>query len=199
MNYARPTPRWDQIRALAEEAGPAGVTQADIRARMEIKAPVLWSALLDYVKRGWLFKVGRPTFMRYYLRKDWADQAPKPPTVEEVARAKSKRRDERRGPIRRAEAAARAEARAAAKAAKSAKPKPKKAKAPRLFDKRALPAPVEIKAPTLKQPAQIVTPPGVKVQRGPSYTHDPRFQLPPGAKVRNGFSALGIGRYLETA
>lgn len=191
--YDRPTPRWDQIRALAEEAGAAGVNQAELRARMDIKAPVLWSALLDYVKRGWLFKIGRPTMMRYFLRKEWADAYPQPPSIEEVAKARIKRRTERVREKRQAVAAARPPKPPKPKAA----PKPKPAKAaPRPFEKRILPAPVTVARP--KQEAQIVTPPGIEVQKGPSYTHDPRFQMAPGVKVRGDFSKLGIGRYLPT-
>lgn len=195
--YDRPTPRWDQIRALAEEAGPAGVNQAELRARIDIKAPVLWSALLDYVKRGWLFKIGRPTMMRYFLRKEWADAYPQPPSIEEVAKARIKRRTVRVREKRQAVAAARPPKPPKPKAAP--KPKAKAEKADRPFAKRIIGnAPVTVTAPKLKQSVEIVVPPGIEVQKGPSYTHDPRFQMAPGAKVRGDFSKLGIGRYLPT-
>ena len=46
--------------------------------------------------------------------------------------------------------------------------------------------------PETPQPARVV-----EVQRGPSYTHDPRYQVGPGEKVPALFSGLGIGRYLD--
>lgn len=47
--------------------------------------------------------------------------------------------------------------------------------------------------------ADPVVPAGVKVQRGPSWTHDPRVQCGPNEQPFGaGFAAIGIGRSVET-
>ena len=46
---------------------------------------------------------------------------------------------------------------------------------------------------------EIIVPPHVKVQRGPSYTHDSRIQCAPGAQPFGaGFAAAGPGVDIET-
>lgn len=46
--------------------------------------------------------------------------------------------------------------------------------------------------------ADVIVPAGVKVTRGPSWTHDPRFQCAPGERHHGaGFARMGIGRYVE--
>lgn len=56
---------------------------------------------------------------------------------------------------------------------------------------------VVVRAPAAPPPpaGEVVYPPGVKVTRGPSWTHDPRFQVAPGERHHGaGFSRAGIGR-----
>lgn len=55
------------------------------------------------------------------------------------------------------------------------------------------PTPVKKKAPA----PTATAPQPIKYTRGPSYTHDPRYQIAPGAQVPALFSALPPGRYLE--
>lgn len=45
----------------------------------------------------------------------------------------------------------------------------------------------------------VIVPAGVKVTRGPSWTHDPRYQCRPGDEPFGaGFSSVGIGRDIDT-
>lgn len=66
------------------------------------------------------------------------------------------------------------------------------------------PVPLTVVAPKTPGPAtapagDAIVPEGVKITRGPSWTHDPRFQVAPGERHHGaGFSRLGIGRYVES-
>ena len=62
----------------------------------------------------------------------------------------------------------------------------------------AKPKPAPSRAPMA---GPVVIREGLQVQRGPSWTHDKRFQLHPDARAsfRGEFSRMGPGRYLEVA
>ena len=47
-----------------------------------------------------------------------------------------------------------------------------------------------------KPHGEVVVPSNVKIQYGPSFLYDPRYQVPPSTRIAGGFADMGIGRYL---
>lgn len=61
------------------------------------------------------------------------------------------------------------------------------------------PIPRALRAFKASAPREVIVPPDVKVTRGPSWTHDPRYSCAPGELVFGaGFSAVGAGRDINT-
>ncbi len=59
------------------------------------------------------------------------------------------------------------------------------------------PEPVKVTRVTVVRPVgETITPEGIKITKCPSWTHDPRYQMPPGTRIEGEFSKLGMGRYL---
>lgn len=182
----RPSPSRDAILAVIERAGAAGASQAEIRAATDFRPTAVWSLMHMHGKAGVWFAGGIHGSKRYFARRDWADVFDKEQRAKAEAQRQAKERAEQarqesstgRSPL--IEAFARA-----AQARKVSNPKPWRSELP----------PVLTPAP--RGPVEIVRPAGVEVQRGPSLSYDPRYQLDPDKKVRGDFTRLGIGRYLE--
>lgn len=170
-----------RVLAAIGESGPSGASQAEIIATLGITSEQCSGTLSWLRLAGRVHGVGRRPRMRYFT--DSAAAAAYAALTGEAYE------------LTELQAARLAHRRKVRLAREQAKRPQKPAKQPRPFDQRILPAAVTIAKP--KAPPAIVVPHGLTVQRGPSYTHDPRFQCAPGERVRGDFTALGVGRYIE--
>lgn len=170
----RPSPSRDAILAVIERAGAAGASQAEIRAATDFRPTAVWSLMHMHGKAGVWFAGGIHGSKRYFARRDWAETFDKAQREEaaQLATVQERAKQDR-------------ERKAERRAAAVRNPKPWRSELP----------PVLTPAP--RGPVEIVRPAGVEVQRGPSLSYDPRYQLDPDKKVRGDFTRLGIGRYLE--
>lgn len=187
----------EQIIAMASTA--AGASLAEIKTALDRSDPTIGVMVSSLVKAARLTPAGTQGRWRYFADPAHAEAAAPRLAEQDAAHraevdARRKAREEAKNAARRALTEQRRLELERNKPPKAER-KPRK-KRERPFDARMFPAPVAIAKPAIRQ--QIVMPPGIKVQKGPSYTHDPRFQCGPSERVVGPFSLVGIGRDVTT-
>jgi hypothetical protein len=219
----RPSPMRDAILALFEGKEAAGLRRDEIAAGLptEVEPGNLVAVMYDLTKREpvhlWIHRPRGDKWGRYYPTKQYRDAAAdaEASNLAVALEAKAKERSARLDKNAAAKAA-RAAAKEAAKTTKVPKQTAEKhdtagfngtsetfkARVAKLATPKDAPNPrsrinPDQGLPWVEKPkAEIkpTIPAGLKVQYGPSYTHDPRVQCAPNEKPFGaGFSALPIG------
>lgn len=99
----RPSPYRDRALELLEQAGSTGMTAAEIRQRTDWTTIEVGNTLYTAGQAGMVFKSGLHNSLRYFIRRDWADEhqaRAQEHKAQRIAKAKATTQAERQQRIR---------------------------------------------------------------------------------------------------